>query len=192
VSVVCVFLKRTRDSKIDQLNPPHVIDHDVAGLKVSVNDRRVVTVKVVKHFGYLLRPGYDLVFGERLIAFLEQLLKIFALDILHNQEVVAIFLEVIKNVNDIRMLQPAQYKSFTLEEEKSFFFIFLPEKVISQFFDNTFSVRQPEVSSHVDRAHAALTEVTENFPTVLQNVPTILSSLTAQVAGTLVRVVGRF
>jgi hypothetical protein len=68
----------------------------------------------------------------------------------------------------------------------------LPEKVVTQLFYDAFPVRQSQVASHVNGSHAALTQMTENFPAILQYIPAVLGSLTAQVAGTFVRIRRRF
>ena len=135
------WLEVACNAKVDQLWLTLQVDHDVAWLKVSIDNRRYLTVKVPKHIADALGPVDDGIFEKwfALSFFMEHVVQVVPLHVLHDQIVIEAFAEVVGDSNDVPVFQIAQDLHLAFKESLSLVPIFFTIEVVAQLLHDTIS-----------------------------------------------------
>ena len=147
--------QEARDSEIDQHRAAVLVDHDIAGLQIAVNYRRLLPVQKFEHVEHLARPSQHLVLGDFALGaqLVEHVLQIAARDKFHHQIMARVLGEVIDQRRDARMRQPREHVGLAGEVLDRFF---LPDSVADDhFLDRDRPVRQARVVGQVHASHPA-------------------------------------
>ena len=166
----------TRNTQVDQLHVAVGVKHDVAGLHVAVDHRRVLPMQVAYGIADLQHPSLHIFFRLRpLLA--HHLVKRLALNVVHHHiDVILGFLEV-HDVHDAGMAEPRKQVGFTRQA--------LLDRTASRvgcvavnLLDGPLLVAQPKVGCKEHPARAAPADKAENLVAALYDIALNQAALT--------------
>src|SRR5262249_32742280 len=102
--------QKTRDPEVYQHRASILVDHDVAGFEVAIDNRRRLAVQKTQYVEYLAPPAQDAWLGQLAARteLVQHPLQIAAGDEFHHQVMAAVLGEIIDDVGDSRMRQRSQ------------------------------------------------------------------------------------
>ncbi|MNS73448.1 hypothetical protein D3C72_1068910 [compost metagenome] len=149
-----------RHAEVHQLDAAVVEQNDVVRLDVAVDD--AVGVGVVQGAADLGADVDELLDAEGL-AHVDVVLEGLALEQLHHHEVALAFLEVVEDADDVGVLELAGRLGLALEaRDDVFFLVGLHQPAHRQLLDGHLAA-EPVILGEVNHAHAAPTELAEDF-----------------------------
>src|SRR5581483_8948030 len=150
--------QEARDAEVDEHRAAVLVDHNVAGLEVAVDDRRRLRVQEAEHIENLARPAQHLGLGQPAAGaeLVEHPLQIAASNELHHQVVAIILGEVVDDVGDARMGKHGEYARLAREVLDR---LLLGNPVADDhLLDGDRATGEPGVVGEIDPSHPTLAE----------------------------------
>ena len=151
-------LERLGDAKIDQSQPPVLVDHDVRRLDVTKDDRlRLMEMQVAQHIAQFERPLQHRLDRQKVAHRIDDRFQVAPVDVFHHQIRAILAREVIVDLRHRGMAERCQHIRLALERAQRHLAHALIGGQVEHLFDGDVPhhIRKTEIPRLVHRPHAA-------------------------------------
>src|SRR5262249_16761545 len=145
-----------------------VVEHEVSGLEIAIDDRRLLRVYVVKHITNLNGPFADREFFDDAGAHSHLFSEVAAANPPHHKVVAAAFDEIVEDGWDRRMIELSKHFGLALEVVHRFGPLVFVSEHLDHLFHGTEAVGESLVARLIDRPHAAAADAADDRISVEQ------------------------